>query len=46
MRQAAEASRPTLAKVAAKCFKIADDAERAGESTRETAKDFRKAAIM
>jgi hypothetical protein len=44
--QAAEASRPVLAKVASKCFKVADDQDRAGEATRETAKDFNKARCM
>ena len=44
--QAAEASRPVLAKVAAKCFKGADDQDRAGEATRETSKNFNKARCM
>ena len=44
--QASEASREVLAKVAAKCFKVADDTDRAGQATRETAKDFRKAVVM
>lgn len=45
-KDAAEASRPVLAKVASKCFKVADDQDRAGEATRETAKDFNKARCM
>ena len=44
--QASEASREVLAKVAAKCFKVADDTDRAGQATRETGKDFRKAVVM
>lgn len=45
-KEASEASRVVLAKVAAKCFKVADDTDRAGQATRETAKDFRKAVVM
>ena len=44
--QASEASRVVLARVAAKCFKVADDTDRAGQATRETSKDFRKAVVM